>query len=171
MKTPNDISISACGSYVTLHLPGGEAAVIDVQDYPKIQSFRWTANRRKHTTYAQTHVRKEGRRTTVMLHRLLLDAPAGSYVDHADGDGLNNARANLRACTNTENQQNGRKQRRPTTSKWKGVSRFRRQWKAEIRVGGEYTYLGLFDEESDAAQAYNFAAAAHFGPFARYNQA
>jgi hypothetical protein len=42
----------------------------------------------------------------IMLHRLIMDAPQGLVVDHINGLGLDNRRANLRICTQNDNAKN-----------------------------------------------------------------
>lgn len=57
------------------------------------------------------------------------------------------------------------------TSKYRGVSWFRanKVWKAQITVNGKYEYLGYFDDESDAAWAYDIRALEVHGPLAQLN--
>jgi hypothetical protein len=105
------------------------------------------------------------------MHREILNAPAGVFVDHKDGDGLDNRKENLRIVTSAQNQQNRRKISRKTTSKYKGVY-FRRENKkycALICCKGKRMHLGYFDNEIDAAKAYDQAAKKFFGEFARLN--
>lgn len=91
----------------------------------------------------------------------------GLQIDHIDGDGLNNRRTNLRWATQSQNFAN----RRPMegTSKFKGVSRFRRKWQVKVKLNRESHWVGLFDDEVEAAKAYDAAAIRLFGEYARLN--
>ena len=77
---------------------------------------------------------------------------------------------NLRNCTNAQNQGN-QKKREGTTSRFKGVCWHKRdrKWSARIRKNGHRHNLGYFDDELDAAGAYNVAALELFGEFALLN--
>jgi hypothetical protein len=57
------------------------------------------------------------------------------------------------------------------TSKHKGVSwaKANKKWKSQLHCAGKYYYLGYFEDETDAAIAYNKATLAHFGEFALLN--
>jgi hypothetical protein len=67
------------------------------------------------------------------------------------------------------------KPRRPDgrahTSIYKGVhwAKGSRKWVAKIEVSGRSKYLGSFTVEADAARAYDAAAEAAWGDFARLN--
>lgn len=107
-----------------------------------------------------------------LLHRILLGVGAGLEIDHIDGDGLNNQRANLRICTRQQNMMNQRKQKRLTSSQYKGVrfDKERGQWRAEIGLPGtKRKFLGRFPREDEAAVAYNVAALEKYGDFACLN--
>lgn len=149
---------------VFLPLSQGKVAVIDFSDFEKVGRAKWFASRDGNTFYAHREVRGRTRR----LHRELLDAPAGTQVDHKDGDGLNNCRGNLRLCTGAENTRNQR--HRAGSSQFKGVYRHRGKWSARILVDGKRKHLGCFLSEIDAAYAYDIAAKQHFGEFARPNK-
>ena len=93
-------------------------------------------------------------------------------IDHKDGDGLNNQRNNIRVVTPSQNMQNARKRcsngGRPTHSSYKGVTwqgGRHNSWKCMVG----HIFIGYFDSETEAAQAYNKAALVHFGKFARLN--
>lgn len=145
-------------------LTKNKVAIVDAADYQWLSKYKWNAAERSTTFYA---CRNNG--TSVYMHRQITKDPKGLVVDHIDGNGLNNRGSNLRLCTVSENLRN----RQPTRagSKYKGVS-FRKQrnkWRAEITLNGRHYHIGLFDNETDAAKAYDRKAAELFGEFAYLN--
>lgn len=110
-----------------------------------------------------------GRNVTCYLHRVIMNAPPGVQVDHINGDTLDNRRCNLRLCTHKENGHNRKLQ--GGTSKFKGVTWHKRdrKWQAGIRHNGKQIHLGYFNDDVEAARAYDRAARKYFGEFARVN--
>lgn len=111
-----------------------------------------------------------GRTVKRYLHRVIMNAPPGVEVDHINGDTLDNRRCNLRLCMRRENGRN-QKPQMGRSSQYKGVS-WRKQcqkWSAQIKVDGKQIHLGLFNEEVEAARAYDQAARELHGEFARLN--
>lgn len=106
------------------------------------------------------------------MQNVVLGVPAGVVVDHVDGDALNNRRGNLRVATVGQNNANA-KLRSDNTSGFKGVSRVkhlkRLPWEAYIQVDGKFMRLGRYETPEEAAEAYDKAAVAHFGSYARTN--
>lgn len=156
----------------TIELTKGFRATVDDLDYARLSSSKWhawvkTRSDGSKLVYAQCNTGK--------MHRIILNAPRGVFVDHIDGDGLNNTRANLRLVTVGENNLNRRGVFKRsgcfTSSRFKGVTwnRAKGKWQAAIRVDGRSKHLGLFTQEQSAAEAYNKAAAIAFGPFAKLN--
>lgn len=98
---------------------------------------------------------------------MIMKPPEGYAVDHIDHDPLNNRRCNLRVCTQEQNLAN----RGPKggSSRFVGVSRCRKKWRAGIFRHGEYHYLGLFDDEAEAAKARDRLAVELHGPYAHLN--
>lgn len=104
-----------------------------------------------------------------MLDRCLRE---DEYVDHIDGDRMNNRRSNLRLSTKLQNRLNSRKRGDKTSSQYKGVSwhKHEQKWQARITVNKKVITLGYFTSEKVAALAYNDAAKKHFGEFASLNE-
>jgi hypothetical protein len=75
------------------------------------------------------------------------------YIDHIDGDRLNNDISNLRACTHLQNNYNS-KIRKDNTSGIKGVHWHKptNKWTAQCRVAGKHKTLGYFDNIEDATK-------------------
>ena len=91
-------------------------------------------------------------------------------LDHINGDRSDNRMSNLRQADHGQNLRN-RRSNIGSTSQYLGVS-WRRdcaKWCATIQVGGRKRHLGVFCDEAEAAEAYDKAAAIHFGQFARLN--
>jgi hypothetical protein len=92
------------------------------------------------------------------------------YVDHINGDGLDNRRANLRIVTAQQNNWN-RRFRRTGRSKYTGVTwdGRRDKWRADIYENRRKIFLGHFAEEEEAARAYDSAAKENRGEYAVLN--
>lgn len=90
------------------------------------------------------------------LHRQIMDAPDDMEVDHINGNGLDNRRANLRIATRAQNSWNTGVWS-TNTSGYKGVHRRDNSWIATIMVHGRKYALGSFKEIAEAHQAYKDA--------------
>lgn len=145
-------------------LSGGKFAIVSDCDFPKVNRYKWSADR---NGYAVRMVQDGSRRRKVLMHRFILDAPAGAEVDHANGDKLDNRRSNLRLATKSQNNAN----RGPYTGTYKGVSWHKRdrRWQSQIRINGSQRHLGTFADPVSAALAYDRAARAAWGEFAYLN--
>jgi hypothetical protein len=77
-------------------------------------------------------------------------------VDHDDNDKLNNRADNIKLRTNRENTS---KDRKGGTSKYIGVSWYKRynKWRAQIFVNGKIKCLGYFENPLYASNAYQNA--------------
>lgn len=80
------------------------------------------------------------------------------HIDHIDGDRDNNRLLNLRECNRSENGQN-RISNKNSTSKFLGVfwHKINKKWNAQIRVNKKAIYLGQFENEIEAYNAYLIA--------------
>jgi hypothetical protein len=158
-------------SFRRIFLDEGNWTILDQQDYRRFARFKWCIGGDNGNFYAIRGQRiGSDDLKIVRLHRLIMDAPDGILVDHINGNGLDNRRANLRLATHSQNQWNKRKMQN-TTSRFVGVSfrENRRKWAAYIGVAGKRIWLGNFDSEIEAARVYDQAAMKYRGEFARLN--
>lgn len=161
------IRIEGNVAYITL--TKGYHAVIDADDVPLVGGFNWLALLAPRTVYVMRHKKTQaGPNVKFYLHRVLLDAPPGLTVDHINGDGLDNRRANLRLATHAENCRNARRASTNTTG-FKGVTYLQREqrWQAQLYFEGQLKYLGSFEHPELAHAVYCAAARFYFGEFAR----
>lgn len=91
-----------------------------------------------------------------------------SLIDHRTDD--SNALVNLRIATSGQNNANS-PVRKNNASGFKGVRRHcKNRWAAQIKSRGINQYLGLFESPKKAAEAYDAAAIAAHGDFAKTNK-
>ncbi len=153
-------------------LTQGKVAFVDDEDYELVTQFSWQAVKDPNSWYARAHVPSASPpHRKIRLHRLLLGALPGEEVDHWNGNGLDCQKLNLRLATHTQNQQGFRTKSGNCTSRYRGViwDALRFKWRASIRANGKQVHLGRFENETEAAKAYDTAAFTHFGEFASPN--
>ncbi len=88
------------------------------------------------------------------------------YCDHINGDPADNRAANLRECTPSSNQHN-RRMSRNNTSGFKGVTRDRNLWKAQVCLQRK-THSKYFHHLKDAAAWAKHMREQLHGEFARH---
>ncbi len=167
---------------------GKHTILIDEEDWEKVSQHKWcidaTARRNSRGGfYAKTSIlHPDGgwydnptsgrgrRRTSMFLHRFLMNPPPGYMVDHINHNGLDNRRENLRICTRVENGRN-RLPSKKTASGYKGVRRNGSDncWQAKINIDKKQTYIGSFATAEEAALAYDKVAIKEHGEFACLN--
>lgn len=150
-----------------ISLSQGKVALVDDEDFDYLNQYKWYANRFKYTFYAITHRRINKYDHKIYMHRLIMNPGREIHIDHKDRNGLNNQKNNLRIATYSQNNCN---RKGSGASQYLGVS-IRRNGKftARIKADGYYKNLGVFDNEIDAAIAYDNAAKIYHGEFANLN--
>lgn len=153
-----------------IELNKGYIAMVDDEDYDLVSKYKWQVIEKKSNKYAKTRKWNGSGYDHFSMHRLILGAKKGESVDHADGNGLNNQRFNIRICTESQNAMNRGKN--PTSGfKYKGITwcAYNNRYRAEIYKDGKRYRLGRFKTEEEAALAYNEAAKRLHGAFAKLN--
>lgn len=151
-----------------IRLTRGKVAVIDDDDFTKVNQHKWHCNNHG---YAMSWFRtSDGKRSLVSMHRFILSTPKGLLTDHINLDKLDNRKENLRVCTATQNECNKDLSKR-NKSGYKGVSFDSRtgKWRVAIKANGKFLRLGRHKNILDAAREYNENAIKFFGEFARLN--
>jgi hypothetical protein len=101
------------------------------------------------------------------VHREIMDAGPDDYVDHINGNRLDNRRANLRICTQSENMRNqGLRSNNKSGTPGIHFCKTRRRWVAQIKVNGKQRLLGRFLDRQDALAARLAGEEKYFGEFA-----
>lgn len=160
-------------------LTQGKVALVDEADFGWLNQFKWYAVWKPCTKsfYARRSIRdkKTGVGQTICMAREVLGLKRGDkrQADHIKHATLDNRRCNLRICTQGQNLFNSNKYKNGATSCFKGVywNKQRKAYRATIGLNGKRIYLGYYDNEHDAALAYDKAAMKYFGEFAKFNVA
>jgi hypothetical protein len=143
-------------------LTQGKVALVDDDDFELVSKYRWHINSGRYA------IGRVGGPKKIMMHRLIMNAPIECDVDHINGNGFDNRRANLRFCTHAQNMDNCRKQKNGTTSNYIGVCRQGKKWRGQVMHRG-VVYYGFFDSETQAAVFRDVVAVSLKGEFSSLN--
>lgn len=119
-------------------------ALIDKEDIPKVINSKWCRDKNGYVKNSKQEY----------LHRTLL-GETNLFIDHINGNKLDNRKRNLRICNNADNLKNRVKLPKNNTSGILGV-RFREdrnKWYTEIQCNKEKIYLGSFSSLEEAIKA------------------
>jgi len=147
----------------------GYDVLIDDEDFEKAQYIKWHRINKNGSPYFSKSFRsKDNKYHSILLHRLIINAPHGKHVDHINGDTLDNRKSNLRICSRTDNNCN-LKRRVDNTSGYKGVSfdKKKKKWAAYISKNKKRHFLGYFNTPKEAHKAYCKASKKYHGEFRR----
>lgn len=162
--------ISDRGGYLEISLYNTKLEIIayskiDKKSLDLIKNYRWCL--------VDGYV--SAKSNTILLHRLLTNCPANKYVDHINGDPLDNQLKNLRTVSPSQNVMNRRKGLN-TSSKYKGVTIIKRinknniyiRWMSQIKFKNKLKSK-IFKDEISAAKNYDIWAKELFGDYAKLN--
>jgi len=149
-------------------------ALVDDEDYERLSNFRYQVYLKKGEVYGQRRIKVNGALKLIMMHHDVIgNPPPGFVIDHANNCGVDNTKCNLRFVTHAQNMANARKIKKGL-SKYKGVTaenrgELKKKWKSSIYKDGVVYRLGNFENEGDAARAYDHKAKELNGEFAYLN--
>lgn len=149
--------------YLTGKYSNNSFSIVDTDIFEIYGKMKWWAKKgRKDKLYAFNNIG--------YLHRLILKAKKGNFVDHINGDTLDNRKCNLRICSIKENARNRGKQIN-NKSGYKGVylSISKRQktpmWRSQIQFNSILINIGCFKTKEEAYRAYCLKSKELFGEF------
>lgn len=141
----------------------GSEGIYQVSNFGRIKSFcrgkgKILNGSLSSTGYFQISLHLKNKKEHQRIHRLVAEAFLGKfdlYVNHKDGNKTNNNIENLEYTTNRDNAIHGYNSKK-TSSKYAGVCwvNQRSKWKAQIHLNGKRKFLGHFDTELEAYNAY-----------------
>lgn len=154
---------------------------VDDADYEWLSKWNWVATRGGEYHYASRWPKKKkgqkGNGPVIWMgHEIFGTIPEGMKLDYKDRNPLNNQRANLRLADKYQDRHNTGPQKtkngRPTTSVYKGVSFNKnsktKPWVMQLTAKG-VRHRETFDNEIEAAKAFDQLAKIHHGEFAFLN--
>ena len=142
----------------TFPLPSGEFLIVDDEDADRISNLTlWRKIKRSGQKYVFGTCTDCEKPKIINIARLVMgETTPKMFVDHINGDGLDNRKENLRVLTNRQNVKAFQRKRKGT-SRFRGVSWKSREkkWCAQAGGHGDKTWIGYFETEEEAAAAYN----------------
>lgn len=140
--------------------------LVDDADLHLVEGIKWYRHSNGYAVgYIPVSFRGAADNRLVLMHEHITGV---KWLDHENGNRLDNRRQNLRPADKFQNARNAATRTCETkTSKFKGVCWHKQHQKWYARIAGKS--LGLYPTEILAATAYNDAARRIFGEFARFN--
>lgn len=168
----------------------GFEGLYQISSHGRVRSLARTIKRRNRIAQIQTRILRQYKNkfeywnvdlkndkiiNKCRIHRLVaktfIPNPLNlQFVDHIDRNKHNNHISNLRWCSKSQNQQNVAKTLNKSST-YKGVyyNMSRNRYHTNIRINDKQSFIGSYDNEVEAAEAYDAYAFWHFGDFACLN--
>lgn len=138
-----------------IQLPHGMVALVDNEDFDKINAFAWNFIKKGNVFYAWRFERKDEygsrRRRRVQMHHMIVGHPGKLVVDHINHNGLDNRKCNLRIVPKRENHMNPI---RKNKTGFVGVYKNYHKYVTNIRINGRKKCIGSFNTPEEAHAAY-----------------
>lgn len=154
---PNEIILKEDYAVIILYNNKSEPiaeSLIDIEDIDKIKNSKWCKDKNNYVKNSNQEY----------LHRIIM-GESDLFIDHINGNKLDNRKSNLRICCNADNLKNRVKLPSNNTSGILGV-RYRAdrdKWYAEIQFNKQKINLGSYIKKEDAIKARLEAEIKYFG--------
>lgn len=146
-------------------LTKNKIALVDDEDWLWLNAWKWKLSTQGYAVRNGSGAHTQ--RKAVSMHRQVVHCPAHLWIDHINGNRLDNRKINLRVCNQAENTYN---QLRLYSNKhgFPGVQwhKGKKRWRAKITIQNICIYLGEFKELEQAAKAYEAAVLKYHGEYA-----
>lgn len=138
-RTPNQITIVGDHAEVDLYSKNQVVAKVKISicDIDKVSQLKWSLDRQ----YARNA------KTKMLMHRYITDAPDWKFVDHINGDTLDNRRENLRVVNPFINAVN------KTKTMKRGIRQRGNKFYVRIGKDNKQYYIGSYNTYDEALEA------------------
>ncbi len=148
-----------------INLTKGKRTLVDDKNFESLNKHKW-----RYCDYPIRAIKiKVNKFVCWRMHWEIMGKPKkGLFVDHINGNKLDNREKNLRIVNQNQNSQNSAK-RKNTSSRYKGVfwHKQSKKWRSKIIANKKLIYLGTFDTELLAYKAYCVASKKYHGQYGR----
>lgn len=144
---PNKIKLYEDYAVIELYNNNNEVvgeAIVDIDCIDIVKSYKWCLDKNGYVKNSKQEY----------LHRVIVNT-TNLYVDHINGNTLDNRKNNLRICTNADNLKHRVNLPINNTSGILGIRyrKDRNKWYAEIQSNGEKINLGSYITKEEAIRA------------------
>jgi len=87
--------IPLTGNFVNIQISHNHTAIVDAELYPALRKYHWRAEKSHNVIYAIARIKRNGKTTTIRMHRLVMNCPPDKFVHHINHNSLDNRRENL----------------------------------------------------------------------------
>lgn len=153
-----------------IQLTQNKSAIVDDEDYEWLSQWKWyvmIGGNSQGLAYAVRDKMKNRKKIAIYMHKLVINAPNNTNIDHINHNTLDNRKQNLRIATHRQNIRN--MHQKYNKCGYKGIYKANQKYAAKITVDYKGIYLGVYDTAKKAAEAYDQAARDYFGEFAYLN--
>lgn len=150
-----------------IRLTRGMFAIVDEDDYEKLNQYEWSAVKGCNTYYARAAIYINNKQKSFAMHQIIMGI-SELDIDHKNRNGLHNYKSNLRFCNRSQNIRNAKTMKK-CVSTYKGVDTHQNKFRSRIYFNNKSISIGYYNNEIDAAIAYDQKAKELYGEFAWLN--